>query len=162
MKLVAMLPILLACAPLLAVGEDSFFFHKVGAMENRVEGETFHLTFPIKKIDPPKASAIYVSRQDMGYGRKYRIQIDLVGPLPDDWMPPMMKLGEDVIDGGIYGGGGERPDVHVQSDDLEKIKKWTKLLAKLLKIPEEEIEVDMRSAEERKKAEKEAEDAPAK
>lgn len=161
MKLLPILSLCLALAPLVAVGEDAFFFHRAGAVEKRVEGDELRIVIPIKKMDPPKASAIYVARQDLGRGRKYHIQIDIAEPLPYDWKIPMIKLGDDVIDGGMHFGGGEKPDLHVESDDLEKIKKWSKLLAKLLKIPEDEIEMDLRSSEERREAEKAMEEEPA-
>jgi len=95
--------VIFASTALVAIGGESFFFlsaSKTKAIEKRIEGEEFHIRIPIKKIDPPKASSIYACHQGLGPGREYQIQIDLAEAPAEDWFP-MLKLDDEVIDGGI-------------------------------------------------------------
>lgn len=144
----------LAFFPLLAVGEESYFFTyatKPRAAEKRIEGEVFHMTMPIKKIEPPKASSIYTSHQGLGRGREYQIQVDLAETPAEGWLP-LLKLGDDVIDQGIFlslsEGEGES-SFHVQNDDPDKIRRWTRLLGELLKVPADQIEIDLTKVEDK-------------
>jgi hypothetical protein len=121
---------ILAFAPLLAIGEESFFFTytKGGpARQVRVEDSELHVVTPIRKIAPLKATSISAHHQGLGPGRAYQIQVDLAAK-PEGDSIPMVKLGDDVISGGIYlslSSDGKIPEAyHLQSDDPEKIQRW--------------------------------------
>ena len=95
---------LLTFAPLLALGEESYFFKypKGGPKrEIRIEDSKLHAITPIEKMPPLKAASIYASHAGLGKGREYQIQIDLVDK-PEGNGVPMVKLGDEVITGGIY------------------------------------------------------------
>lgn len=165
MKLLPVFLVLLVFAPLLAVGGESYFFNrKAGPKfdEKLVEDGHLFIVIPIKRLETPKAKAIHASQADLGEGRKYQIQIDLAGDPPEAWGNEglLIKLGEDVIDRGISFGGGEKPMMHVEADDPEKIRKWCKLLGELLKIPEDKIGIDL-TPPKKEAEEEEAEDVPA-
>ena len=154
MKFLPILSLCMALAPLVAVGGESYFFTRSSNAKDvvkRVEGNELHIVIPIKKVEFPKAVSIYATRQDMGPGRKYQIQIDLAEELPKEWGVPMVKLGDDVIDREILYSPGDPITFHLQSDDPEKIKLWCKLLGELLKIPEDEIEIDFTDPEVRRR-----------
>jgi hypothetical protein len=154
MRLPSILSLFLAMIPLLAAGGESYFFIRLRDAKEvvkRVEGDELHIVIPIKKVAPPKASSIYACRQDLGPGRKYQIQIDLAAELPEEWGVPLVKLGDEVIDRNIIYSPGDPITLHLESDDPEKIKRWCKLLGELLKIPDDEIEMDFRDSEVRKR-----------
>jgi hypothetical protein len=144
---------ILALTALTAVGEESYFFDRASKAKNfekRIEGEQLHILIPIKRIAAPKATSIYALHQGLGLGRKYQIQIDLEKTPEKGWLP-MLKLGDDVIDGGIYlslsDKEGASSSLHIESDDPEKIRRWCKLLGTLMEIPEGQIEIDLTNGE---------------
>ena len=152
MKLILL--ILLAGIPILAAAEESFFFtytKKPGSPEKRLEGDQLHTVQPIQKIDPPEATFLSAFHQGLGKGREYQIQIDLKGPLEERWYP-MVKLGDDLITSGImfsYSDSKKWPStMSIESDDPEKIRSWSRQLGSLLKLPEDQIDIDLAKTEE--------------
>jgi hypothetical protein len=158
---------LLTFAPLLVLGEESYFFKypKGGPKrEIRIEDSKLHAITPIEKMPPLKAASIYASHAGLGKGREYQIQIDLVDK-PEGNGVPMVKLGDEVITGGIYmsmsPGEESAASYHLESDDPEQIKRWCSLLADLLMLPQDRMEIDLTKAEEEdEEAEPERADQP--
>ena len=148
-----LLPVLLAFTPLLAIGEESYFFkypNDKPKREIRIEDSKLHVVTPIEKIATPKAVSLYASHAGLGRGREYQIQIDLAAKA-ERGLLPMVKLGDDVITGGIYmslsADENSTSSYHLESDDPEQIKRWCPLLATLLKIPQDRIEIDLTKEE---------------
>ena len=152
--MIKLLSVIFSLTPLLAVGEDSYFFDyatKPRVAEKRIEGEVFRITMPIKKLTPPKASYIHAYHQGLGRGRAYQIQVDLAEQPAEDWFP-LLKLGDEVIDQGISLNrteGEAGTSFHVESDDPDKIRRWTRLHGELLKVPEDQIEIDLTKTEDK-------------
>ena len=151
MRLPAIPALFMAMIPLLASAEESFFFIRVGGAKElvkRVEGDELHVVMPIERVVLPKVKSIYAFRQDMGKGRKYQIQIDLASDLPKRWEAPAAKLGDDILERTFYS-PGDPASLHLEFDDSEKIEIWCNLLGKLLNVPQEEIEIDLRDPDQK-------------
>ena len=148
MKLLATL---LCAIPLLAFGEESYFFTLAGKPTGqRIDGPNLHLVLPIQKLDPPAASSITAFHQGLGPDREYQIQVNLKSVPKKEWMP-MLKLGEEIIADGI---SVSRPDdprfassFSLEGDDPEKIKQWCEILGGLLNVPKARIQIDLTKAE---------------
>lgn len=150
MKLISLV---IACIPLVAAaGESYFFVYKKGSgeTERRIEENRLHTVNGIQKIDPPKATRLTAFHQGLGSGRAYQIQIDLEGTLEEHWYP-MLKLGDDIITGGImvgYSNSRKWPSsVSIEHDDPEKITRWCGLLGSLLGLPADRIDIDLAKAD---------------
>jgi hypothetical protein len=144
-----LLSILLGLVPLLASGGESYFFvysKEARPTEKIIEDKHLQVVIPIRKIDPPSASSIFAYHQGLGPGREYQIQVNLKKTPPKDWLP-MLKLDDDVIIKGIHIGLSDKPDdtstYSLQGDDPEKIRRWCLLLGTLLKVPQDQIEIDL-------------------
>ena len=147
-----LLTLLLTFIPLLASGEESYFFKlkKGHPSDLRIEGEQLHFVLPIQKLDPPKATAIMAFHQGLGPGREYQIQVNLETTPEKGWLP-RLKLGGEIIMEGISVASPGDPkfasSFSLESDDPKKIKLWCQLLGELLKVPENRIEIDLTKAE---------------
>lgn len=145
--------VLLAGTRILAAAEESYFFiYKKGEAgpELRLEEDRLHTVHPIQRIDPPKAKQIFARHQGLGKGREYQIQVDLEGTLEERWFP-MLKLGDDIITRGIsvsYSNDKKQPSsFSIEHDDPETIRRWCRLLGPLLKLPEDQIDLDLEETE---------------
>ena len=146
MKLAAFLLGLLVHA---AAAGDSYFFAFEGETEPSktwIEDDHLGMMMKIRKIDLPEAKYISAYHTGLGEGRNYKIQVHLKSLPEQGWMP-MLKLGDDVI---ILGISVERPhqenfaaSFSIENDNPEKITAWTAALAKLLKVPDEAVNVNL-------------------
>ena len=141
---------LIASIPLLAFGGESYFFTISGEPTGQlIKGERLQLELPIRKIDPPEASSISAFHQGLGPGRKYQIQVHLKESPLKGWVP-MLKLDEEIIINGITVARPADPkfasSFSLEADDPKKIERWCQLLAELLKIPKDHIEIDLTKA----------------
>lgn len=142
---------LLTFLPLIAFGGESYFFTiTFEPTEQRIEGEHLHLEFPIQKLPPPRASSISAYHQGLGAGRDYQIQVHLEASPAKGWLPSLNLDGELIMEGISV----SRPDdpsfassFSLESDDPKQIERWCQLLAALLKVPKDRIEIDLTKAE---------------
>jgi hypothetical protein len=139
----------LFCLSLIAVAEESYLFTfagDYGSAKKRIEGHRLHSVREIERIETPKVLRIFASHQGLGRGRDYQIQIDLAENVEERWHPKL-KLREDVITTGIgvsYSNNEDWPSaLTIESDDVEKIKKWTGILVELMKVAEEDVYIDL-------------------
>lgn len=142
---------LFAFLPLMAFGGESYFFTiSSDPKEMRIEGEHLHLVLPIQKLQPPRALSISAYHQGLGAGRDYQIQVHLAASPAKDWLPSLNLDGEIIMDE-ISVSRPEDPSFassfSLESDDLKQIERWCQLLAALLKVPKDRVEIDLTKAE---------------
>ena len=131
----------------ICLAQDSYFFdfdteEKKPLMT--IEGNTMNMSLAIKRIKPPKAQSIIAYNPGLEKGKEYQIQINLSENAEAGWIPKLNLAGDIIVAGVSISRSDEF--VHsfcIKSSNLEQVKKWVKLLADLMKVPQDKVSINL-------------------
>lgn len=145
-----LIPILFFAWCSMTSAQESYFFKTLdttAAPRVSIKSDELIMAIGIKKIPPPKASAISAFHQGYGGNRDFQITVTLREKPAKKWNPTF-KLGDDIFFFGVSVQTPNEPQFApsftIESNDPKKIHQWVSILAKLLSISDDNITVDLK------------------